>query len=125
MATFLPFGAKTYNLASSISSTATTIILSSFKEPVTDTPYTMVLIGSDIVYATIAPKTTSSEFISFTAITKNANGTATLTGVVRGLAKKTPFTTDATYKLAHSGQTQFIISDAPQVFNKYATLEND
>jgi len=122
---YLPFGAKTYNLASSISSTATSITLSSFQEPVTATPYTMVLIGSDIVYATIAPKTTSSEFISFTGITQNASGTATLTGVTRGLAKKTPFTTDSAYKLAHSGQTQFIISDAPQVFNEYVTLDND
>lgn len=122
---YLPFGAKTYNLASSISSTATSITLSSFQEPVTATPYTMVLIGSDIVYATIAPKTTSSEFISFTGITQNASGTATLTGVTRGLAKKTPFTTDAAYQLPHSGQTQFIISDAPQVFNEYVTLDND
>lgn len=120
-----PAGAKTYTLQSSIGSTDTTIILSSFLEPVTATPYTMALLNTSIVYATIAPKTTSSEFISFTAITQNADGTATLTGVVRGLAKKYPFTTDSTYKVAHSGQSQFILSDAPQVFKKYGTLAND
>jgi hypothetical protein len=51
----------------------------------------MALLNTDIVYGTIAPKTSSSEFISFTGITQNADGTATLTGVTRGLAKKYPF----------------------------------
>lgn len=123
--TYNPFGAQTYNLQSSISSTATEIVLSSFTEPVTGVPYTMVLLNTDIVYATIAPKTTSSEFVSFTGITQNSDGTATLTGVTRGLAKKYPFISDADYKLPHSGQAQFIISDAPQVFEKYAAIEND
>lgn len=125
MTTFHPFGAQTYNLGTSISSTDTTILLSSFLEPVTDTPYTMILLNTTVAYGTIAPKTNQSEFISFTGITQNADGTATLTGVTRGLAKKYPFTTDASYKLPHSGQTQFIISDAPQVFEKYAVKEND
>lgn len=124
MSTFHPFGATTYNLSGSISSTATSIVLSSFLEPVTGTPYTMALLNTDIAYGTIAPKTTSSEFISFTSIVQNANGTATLGGVTRGLAKKYPFTTSSSYKLPHSGQTQFIISDAPQVFEKYPTKEN-
>lgn len=123
--TYNPFGATTYNLSGSISSTASSITLSSFLEPVTGTPYTMILLNTDIAYGTIAPKTTSSEFISFTGITQNVDGTATLTGVVRGLAKKYPFTTDSAYKLPHSGQTQFIISDAPQVFQEYVSLNND
>lgn len=121
---YAPFGGATYNLQSSIGSTDTSFTLSSFLEPVTGTPYTMALINSDIAYGTIAPKTTSSEFISFTGITQNADGTALLTGVTRGLAKKSPFASDSAYKLPHSGQTQFIISDAPQVFNEYVTLHN-
>lgn len=125
MSKFFPFGGTTYNLSGSISSTATSITLASFLEPVTGTPYTMALLNTDIAYGTIAPKTTSSEFISFTGITQNSDGTATLTGVTRGLAKKYPFTTSSAYKLPHPGQTQFIISDAPQVFIKYASLEND
>lgn len=118
---YLPFGGQTYSLAGSISSTDSTITLSSFLEPVTNTPYTMANTGSTIIYGTIAPKTSTSEFISFTGITQNANGTATLTGVTRGLAKKTPYTTDAAYKLPHAGQTQFIISDVPQLFDQYLT----
>ncbi len=122
---FNPFGAKTYNLSGSISSTATSITLSSFLEPVTNTPYTFAILNTDIVYATISPKTTSSEFISFTSLVQNANGTCTLGGVTRGLNKKYPFTSDASFKLPHSGQSQFIISDAPQLFKKYGTLAND
>lgn len=120
-----PAGGSTYFLNSSISSTATSITLSSFTEPVSGTPYTMVLLNTDIAYGTIAPKTTSSEFISFTGITQNSDGTATLTGVTRGLEKKYPFTESTTFKLPHAGQSQFILSDAPQVFVKYAALENN
>lgn len=118
-------GGKTYNLGSSIGSTDTSILLSSFLEPVSGTPYTMVLLNTDIVYGTIAPGTTSSEFISFTGITQNANGSALLTGVTRGLQKKYPYTTSATFKLPHSGQSIFILSDAPQVFNEYDAIKNN
>lgn len=125
MSKYYPFGSGTFNLGTSISSTDTSILLSSFIEPVTGTPYTMVLLNTEIAFGTIAPKTTQSEFISFTGITQNANGSALLTGITRGLAKKYPFTTDAAYKLPHSGQTQFIISDVPQVFQEYISLNND
>ncbi len=118
-------GGQTYNLGSSVGSTDTSILLSSFTEPVSETPYTMALLNSEIVYGTIAPGTSSSEFISFTGITQNANGTALLTGVTRGLQKKYPYTTSVTFKLPHSGQSIFILSDAPQVFNEYAALKNE
>lgn len=120
-----PAGSGTYFLGSSIGSTDTSILLSSFLEPVSGTPYTMALLNTSIVYGTIAPGTSSSEFVSFTGITQNANGTALLTTVTRGLAKKYPFTSDTTFKLPHSGQSIFILSDAPQVFKKYGALDND
>jgi hypothetical protein len=120
-----PAGGQTYTLQSSISSTQTTITLSSFTVPVSGDLITMSLMNTDIAYATIAPKTSSSEFISFTGITQNADGTATLTGVTRGLSKVYPLTEDTDYKLPHSGQSTFILSDAPQVFNKMAILSND
>lgn len=122
---YYPAGGTTYTLGTSIGSFDTTILLSSFTEPVTGTPYTISNLNTDIVYATISPKTTSSEFVSFTGITQNGNGTATLTGVIRGLAKKYPFTEDTAYKLPHAGQSQFIMSDAPQVFQEYIPLNND
>lgn len=125
MATFHTAGGGTYTLNSSIGSTDTTFTLSSFTEPVSATPYTMALLNTSIAYGTIGPKTSSSEFISFTGITQNSDGTATLTGVTRGLAKKYPFTTSSTFKLPHSGQSTFILSDVPQVFEKYAPVDND
>lgn len=125
MATYHPAGSGVYTLSSSISSTATSITLSSFAEPVSGTVYTMANLNTDIAYGTIAPKTDNAEFISFTGITENADGTVTLTGVTRGLAKKYPFTASATFRLPHPGQSQFILSDAPQVFEKYVTLENN
>lgn len=125
MTKYYPFGAKTYTLASSIGSTDTSFTLQSFVEPVTGTPYTMSLLNTDIVFGTFGPKTAASEFISFTGITQNSDGTATITGVTRGLARKYPFTTDSTYKQPHSGQSLFIISDAPQVFQKYISIDND
>lgn len=125
MAIYNVVGGKQYTLASSIGSTDTSILLSSFQEPVTGTPLTMANMNTSIAYGTIAPKTSSAEFISFTGVTQNANGTATLTGVTRGLAKKYPFTTSVSYKLPHSGTSVFILSDAPQVLAKYAAKDAD
>lgn len=125
MSKYEPAGGSTYNLQSSIGSTDSSFTLSSFLEPVTGTPYTMALLNTSIVYFTIAPKTTGSEFVSGTTLTQNADGTCTVGGVTRGLAKKYPFTSDSAYKLPHSGQTQVIMSDAPQVFQKYLSVDND
>lgn len=122
---FYPFGAQQFYLGSSCGSTDTSILLSSFTEPVSGTPYTMSYLNTSIVYGTIAPQTTSSEFISFTGITQNANGSALLTGVTRGLKKAYPFTSSSTFQLAHPGQSVFIISDAPQLFQEYVPINND
>ena len=117
-------GGGTYRLASSISSTQNTIKLSSFKEPVSGTLYTMAYLNSALEYATIDPETANSEFVSFTGITQNADGTATLTGVVRGLARSYPYTTSSTFKVTHSGQSIFILSNAPQIYNDiYAYID--
>ena len=125
MATFYTVGGKNYTLASSISSTATSITLTSFTLPVTDQAITMATANTSIMYGTIQPGTTNSEFISFTGITQNGDGTATLTGVTRGLDREYPYTEASAFKLPHPGQSVFILSDAPQVFNKYAALVND
>ena len=123
--TFNLAGGQTYSLGSSIGSTDTTILLTSFTEGVSGTQYSMANLNTDICYATIAPGTSSSEFISFTGITANIDGTSTLTGVTRGLSKKYPFTSSATFKLPHSSQTTFILSNPPQIYNKFVSIVND
>lgn len=125
MAQYNPAGGQTYSLQSSISSTQTTITLSSFLVPVSGDAFTMALMNTTIAYGTISPRTSQSEFISFTGITNNGDGTYTLTGVTRGLNKTYPFTEDSDFKLPHPGGSQFILSDAPQVFYKYSVISND
>lgn len=120
-----PTGGQTYSLAASISSTQNTILLSSFLEPVTNIPYTMSYLNSVIEYATLAPKTTQTEFISFTGITQNPDGTATLTGVVRGLSRSYPFTSSAAYMLPHGGTTSMVLSNSPQQIAEYAALRDN
>ena len=120
-----PTGGGTYRLQSSIGSTNTSITLSSFLEPVSGTPYTMALLNSDIQYGTIDPQTAYSEFISFTGITQNSDGTATLTGVTRGLGRSYPYTASSTFRQPHSGQAIFILSDPPELFNEYASKRNN
>lgn len=119
-------GGGTYRLQSSIGSTDTTIKLSSFKEPVSNLPYTMSYLNTSVAYGTLDPQQpTRSEFVSFTGITQNADGTATLTGVTRGLARSYPYTASSTLRQTHSGQSIFILSDSPQHFAEYAIKRND
>lgn len=123
---FSPTGGATYRLQSSINSSATTIKLSSFKEPVSLLPYTMTYLNTAIAYGTINPGISNrSEFVSFTGITQNSDGTATLTGVSRGLSRSYPYTASTTLQLVHPGQSIFILSDSPQLFNEYAVKRND
>ncbi len=122
---FNPTGGGTYYLQASISSTQNTITLTSFTEPGSGIPYTMSYLHTDIVYGTIAPQTDSNEFISFTGINQNANGTATLTGVSRGLERSYPYVASTTLANPFPGQTRFILSSPPQFFNEYALRRSD
>jgi len=122
-------GGKEYRLKSSASSIDTEINLSSFKEPVSDIPYTMSYLNTSIGYGTLEPQTIDkSEFVSFTGITQNSDGSAQLTGVTRGLTR-TPAgnscTASSTLAVRHAAQSKFIISDSPCHFAEYAIKRND
>ena len=118
LSAFQPTGGLTYRLQSSIGTTNTTITLSSLKNR-SDIPLTMTVLGTDIGYGTLSPQTSRSEFISFTGITQNANGTAQLTGVTRGLSDVFPFVASTTLRESHPGQSVFILSDSPALFDEY------
>ncbi len=123
---FNPTAAGTYYLQGGISQTATTIYLSSFKEPISNVPYTMAYLNSNIEYGVIDPLTANrSELISFNGITQNSDGSAVLTGVVRGLSRSYPFTASTTITQTHAAQAQFILSNTPQVFTQYAAKQNN
>jgi len=86
----------------------------------------MSTLNSDIAYATIDPQSSSRKvFISFTGVTQNADGSATLTGVSRGLAFQYPFTASSTLRQSHPGQSILILSDSPQFFEEYAKKRSD
>lgn len=125
---FNPSGGGTYRLRSSIGLSDTVVRLSSFKEPVSNIPYTMSYLNTSIGYGTLGPQTNSSEFVSFTGITQNADGSANLTGVVRGLTR-TPAgslcTASSTLAQPHAGQSIFILSDSPCLFAEYAVKRNN
>lgn len=121
----LLIGGQNYTLNQSVSSTDVAITLSSFTIPQSGAEITDSYIG-DIEYGTIEPGNSSrQEFISFTGITQNADGTATLTGVARGLAPVTPYTASTTYAFSHAGSVRFIISDAPSKWDRVAFKSND
>lgn len=123
---FNPTAGGTYRLNSSIGSTDTTIKLSSFLEPVSNTPYTMAYLNSSIAYGTLDPQNpTRTELISFTGITQNSDGTALLTGVTRGVSRSYPYAASSTFALSHAGQSIFILSDSPQVFAQYTSKSNN
>lgn len=121
---FAPVGGTTYRLQSSIGLANTSLTLSSFKSR-SGIPWTMSMLNTDIIYATLDPQSTNSEFISFTGIAQNADGTATISGITRGLSDFYPFTASSTMQRPHAGQAIFILSDPPQLFNEYAAKRNN
>lgn len=123
LSAFNPAGGLTYRLQTSAGTTDTTIRLSSLKNR-SDIPLTMAILNTDIGYGTLSPQTDRSELISFTGITQNSNGTASLTGVSRGLADIYPFTASTTLRNSHPGQSIFILSDSPQLFEEYAKIRS-
>jgi hypothetical protein len=125
LGSYNPSGGGTYRLRTTAGSTDTQIQLSSFKEPVSNIAYTMTVLNSSVGYGTLDPQTSKSEFISFTGIIQNSDGTAILTGVTRGLARSYPYTASSTLRQPHAGQSIFILSDSPQHFNEYAVKQND
>ncbi len=125
---FNPTSAGTYVLQSGISASQSTVTLTSFQEPESEIPYTMSYLNTDIVYGTISPTSGNSEFVSFSGITQNGNGTATLTGVVRGLAR-TPGVTgcvaSSTLANPYPGQTKFILSNPACFYKEFLALRTN
>ncbi len=125
-----PVASKTYTLfGGGISSSANTITLSSFKIPVSDLPFNMSHFGDGVNatgYLTIEPgSATKQEFVSFTGITQNGDGTATLTGVQRGLAPVYPYTASTTYAKSHAGGSVVTVSNPPQLYEAiYSYIDN-
>lgn len=115
--------APTTLYGSGINSTQTSIELSSLTLPDGVTPITtnqlvggVSGIGSDF-YVTIEPASPTKETVSCTAVTQNVNGTAMLTGCIRGLNFTYPYTASTTLAISHSGGVPVVLSNSPQLYN--------
>jgi len=88
----------------------------------------MAYLGSDVGYGTLSPQSSRSEFVSFSGITQNTDGSATLTGVVRGLVRTTASgdcgVASTTLRQAHPGQSIFILSNSPCFYKEYPVKQN-
>lgn len=124
-ASSLPVGGQTYYLSGAgINATQTTIQLTSLKTP-DGTLITMSNFGTK-GYGTLEPQTNAKiEFIDFTGITQNANGTATLTGVTRGVGFVYPYASLSSLEKAHAGGAVFSVTNTPEFYYDEFVMQNN
>jgi len=110
-------GTFPYFLAGSgISSSATSIVLTSFTLPQNSYPIQDADLDATF-YITIEPgNRTKQEFASCTTVGTNTGGTVTLSGCTRGLSPITPYTASTTLKFVHAGGSTVILSNPPQIY---------
>lgn len=121
---FSPVQGSTYVLAGAgINSSVTTITLTSFKTP-DGRSLTMGMFGT-IGYASVDPNSPSKiEDITFTGITQNANGSAVLTGVSRGMDFVSPYTSSTSLAYAHAGGAYLILSNTAGFYGQQFLFAN-
>lgn len=102
----------------------TSVILSSFKQIDGTTNLTMTDFGL-IGYMTLEPNSgTQEEQISFSGISQNANGTATLSGV-KTVLFVAPYTETSGLAKTHAGGTKAIVSNTAGFYNKLTGKSDD
>lgn len=117
-------GQQYYLSGAGVTSSQVTVPLTSLKTP-DGRAITMTMIGTK-GYGTLEPQTVARvENITFTGITQNANGTAILTGVTRGLDFAYPYAAASTYRQSHSGGSTFIITNTPNWYYDQFAMFND
>lgn len=105
------------------SSGATSVVLKSFKQ-IDGTLLTMADFGTK-GFGTIEPNNgTQEDQITFTGVTQNANGTATLTGVKWAL-DVSPYTETAGVRVTHPGGVKFVISNTSAFYNTLTNKSNN
>lgn len=122
---FTPVQGQTYTLqGAGVTATQNTIPLASFTTP-DGRAITMSMFGT-IGYGTLEPNTNSKiEDITFSGITQNTNGSATLTGVTRGNDFVTPYAASTTLAKAHAGGSYFILSNTAGFYGQQFLFANN
>lgn len=102
---------------------ATTMTLNSFKG-INGVNLTMTDFGT-VGYGTVQPgNSVFEEQISFTGVTQNSNGTATLTGISTVLFIA-PYTETSGFASTHTGGSTFVISNTAGFYNKLTSKADD
>lgn len=103
---------------------ATSVTLSSMYQIDGSTTLTMTNFGT-LGYMTLEPNNgTQEEAITFSGITQNSNGTATLTGVKTVLFID-PYTQTSGLAKSHPGGAKAIISNTAAFYDRLASLDDD
>ena len=110
-----------------ISSSDTSIKLIALVTPANAPITTAQLVGGvgNVFYGTIEPATSRKETVSCTGVTQNGDGTATITGCIRGLQFTYPYTASTSLALSHSGGSSFVLSNSPQLYQDILTYINN
>lgn len=102
---------------------ATSITLKSFNQ-IDGTPLVMSNFGVK-GYLTIEPgNNTLEEQVSFTGVTQNANGTATLTGI-KNVTMVFPYTETSGLSITHAGSSTVILSNTSGFYSQFLASAND
>lgn len=122
---FTPAEGVSYVISKTVLPTDNTISLSSFQTP--DGRNLVMSMFGTTGYGTLDPTNTARlESISFTGITQNADGSATLTGVSRGLDFVSPYTASTTLEKTHLVGSNFILSNTSAFYgNEFALINNN
>lgn len=124
-ASIYPVQAQSFTLAGSGSAIGdSTITLSSFKD-IDGNNLTMSDFGT-IGFGTLEPGSGSQEeSITFTGISQNSNGSATLTGI-NSVAFYTPFTLTGNLTKSHPGASTFVLSNTSYFYaRQFPVLDNN
>ncbi len=101
----------------------TSMTLDSFKT-IDGVNLAMTDFGS-IGYGTVQPNAgTSEEQVSFTGVTQNGNGTATLTGI-KSVLFLSPYTETSGFAKDHAGGVTFVISNTSGFYNQILSKNDD
>ncbi len=101
----------------------TSVVLKSMND-IDGSPVTMSQFGA-IGYGTLEPGNSNlEEQISFSGITQNANGTATLTGVM-SVGFVYPYTSTSGLMKTHAGSTSFVISNTSGFYSQAGFKSNN
>lgn len=124
MATFLTAQLDAYSLSGAGAvSGATSVVLKSF-QTIDGVNLAMTDFGT-IGYGTLEPGSGAlEEQISFSGVTQNSNGTATLTGI-KTVLFLSPYTESSGLAKTHAGSTSFVISNTSGFYNQFPAKVNN